>query len=206
MKPLESYVSDLESPVEIIRVQTVVELVRSGDIRTVPHLKRVADNDESPQVRYLAKLVGRDDGSREELIVAGREESGDIMKTMAGSVVVTPVYMPPEQAAGQVEEMDQRSDIYALGALLYELLTLQPPFSGDNPWDILQQVCSESPVVPSVRAPERAVPPELEAVVMTCMARHKHDRYQSIRDLKEDIKLYLSGRLRLAKCQIGISQ
>ena len=55
MKPLESYVSDLESPVEIIRVQTVVELVRSGDIRTVPHLKRVADNDESPQVRYLAR-------------------------------------------------------------------------------------------------------------------------------------------------------
>ena len=142
----------------------------------------------------LAKILGRDDERRRGLVITDRTEEADTMKTMDGSVIGTPAYMPPEQAAGNVDGMDERSDIYSLGALLYELLTLESPFTGASPWDIIQKVRQEVPAPPSERAPRRDIPPELDAVVMKCMAKDINERYQSINELKHDIELYLSGR------------
>ena len=142
----------------------------------------------------LAKIVDRDDTHKDSLVITDRQEDTDTMKTMSGSIVGTPAYMPPEQAKGLVEEMDERSDIYSLGALLYELLILEPPFIGNNPWEILAQVCKESPVLPSERNPWRGIPSELDSIVMKCMAPDREDRYQTIHELKDDIELFLSGR------------
>jgi len=142
----------------------------------------------------LARILGRADERQESLVITDRTEETDTMKTMDGSIIGTPAYMPPEQAAGQVDEMDERSDIYSLGALLYELLTLESPFDGSCPWDIIRKVKQEIPALPSARAPRQFIPPELDVVVMKCMAKEKNERYQSVGELKHDIELYLSGR------------
>jgi len=142
----------------------------------------------------LAKIVGTEDVHHDELIITDRSENVLEMKTMTGSVVGTPAYMPPEQSKGVVEEMDERSDIYSLGALLYELLTLEHPFTGKTPWDIMEKVNSEQPEPPGLRTPQRRIPPELDAVVLKCLEKDKDDRYQSVRELKQEIELFLSGR------------
>ena len=142
----------------------------------------------------LAKIIGREDDRMDGLVITDRFEEDGEMKTMTGSVVGTPAYMPPEQSKGIVEEMDERSDIYSLGGLLYELLALERPFTGKTPWEILEKVTGEPPVPPSERAEEQNISPELDAVVLKCLEKKKEDRYGSIQELKHDVELFLSGR------------
>ena len=110
-----------------------------------------------------------------------------------GQVLGTPMYMAPEQALGSLDGIDHRADIYSLGAILYELLTLCQPYVGANSFDILAQVLSRAPELPSVRTPDRAVPPELEEICMTAMSRKKEDRYASARQIYEDVEEFLEG-------------
>ena len=142
----------------------------------------------------LGKIVGSVDDRRSGLMIADPGMVQDTMKTMTGSVVGTPAYMPPEQALGQVEEMDERSDLYSLGALLYELLSLEPPFSGETSWDILSQIGKRPPLPPSRRDPGKNISTELDSIVMKSLAKNKEDRYQSALGMKHDIELFLSGR------------
>jgi len=142
----------------------------------------------------LAKIIGREDDRMDGLVITDRSEEDGEMKTMTGSVVGTPSYMPPEQSKGIVEEMDERSDIYSLGGLLYELLSLERPFTGKTPWEILEKVTGEPPVPPSTQAPEQNISPELDTVVLKCLEKDKEDRYGSIQELKHDVELFLSGR------------
>ena len=142
----------------------------------------------------LARILGsQDDERRYGLVIDDEPGSGGEMKTMSGSVVGTPSYMSPEQAKGLVGLMDERSDIYSLGALLYELLTLEPPFSGP-PWDVLSKIGKVLPQPPSSCAFGRDLPPELDSIIMKCLTVKKQDRYQSVRALKREIELFLSGR------------
>ncbi len=143
----------------------------------------------------LAKILSvEEDKSQDGLFIASPADRSDTMRTMTGSIVGTPAYMPPEQAGGLVEKMDERSDIYSLGALLYELLTLAPPFSAENPWAILSKIGQEKPLSPSRRHPNGNISPELDSIVMKCLEKKKENRYQSVQDLKLEIELFLSGR------------
>ena len=105
--------------------------------------------------------------------------------TDENALVCTPAYASPEQAEGR--DTDHRSDIYALGCVLYEMLTERPPFSGGSPMEILFRHSSEPPLSPRVLNPE--VPEPLERVVMKCLEKSPEERYQSyvevIRDLED---------------------
>lgn len=111
----------------------------------------------------------------------------------------TPAYMAPEQARGELNEVDERSDIYSLGAILYEILTLSPPVRGRSVRAILEDVVAGRVLAPESRAPERTIPPELSAIALKALARDKADRYQSVLELRKDIELYLDDRQVSAK-------
>ncbi len=135
-------------------------------------------------------------------LVTSREADADL--TQAGAVMGTPVYMPPEQAAGRIDEIDERSDIYSMGAILYELLTLQAPIDKTGGfWPIVMRVGQGKIDAPEMRAPERAkagkIPPELSAIAMKALAKEKRDRYQTIDALRKDIERFTEGRSVSAK-------
>ncbi len=112
--------------------------------------------------------------------------------TASGTVMGTPSYMAPEQAQGFVSKVEARSDVYALGAILYELLTGAPPFRGAGVLETLRQVVSDEPVPPRRR--ERSVPADLETVVLKCLEKERARRYGSAAALADDLERFLAGR------------
>ena len=119
--------------------------------------------------------------------------------TMDGQILGTLAYMSPEQARGDNDHVDKRSDIYTLGAILYEILTLYVPVEGKSSDDMIRQICRGNIKTPSERTPERSVPKELEAIAMKALARVPELRYQSVYELRLDVERYLSGRSVSAK-------
>ncbi len=141
----------------------------------------------------LAKVRGSEDHQDAVLEEqAALLQRGPPSGTMAGWAVGTPSYMSPEQARGSIEEVDERSDVWGLGAVLYELLTGRAPFIGDNPYHVVAQVRQE-PVDPVAEHCSQA-PPELIAVAQTALQRDRERRYPSAHALAEDVSAFMTGR------------
>ncbi|BBY85920.1 Stk1 family PASTA domain-containing Ser/Thr kinase [Mycolicibacterium tokaiense] len=110
--------------------------------------------------------------------------------TQTAAVIGTAQYLSPEQAKG--ESVDARSDVYALGCVLYEVLTGEPPFVGDTPVAVAYQHVREDPVPPSAR--RSSIPPELDAVVLKALAKNPDNRYQSAAEMRSDLVRVHSGQ------------
>jgi serine/threonine-protein kinase len=110
--------------------------------------------------------------------------------TQTAAVIGTAQYLSPEQARG--EHVDARSDVYSTGCLLYELLTHQPPFTGDSPVAVAYQHVREDPTLPSVLNPD--VEPAAESVVMKAMAKNPGNRYQTAAEMRDDLLRAAAGR------------
>jgi hypothetical protein len=111
--------------------------------------------------------------------------------TPVGAVLGTPGYMAPEQAAGKPGSVGPATDVYALGAILYELLAGRPPFRGETPLETIRQVVRDEPVPP--RRLSRRVPRDLEAVCLRCLRKEPAERYATAEALAEELRRYLSG-------------
>lgn len=116
---------------------------------------------------------------------------GDSELTATGQILGTPSYMSPEQAAGRTNEVDTRSDVYALGAILYVLLTGRPPHQADNSVDTLLQVIEQEPVSP--RRLNTSIPKDIDSVCLKCLEKKPSSRYASAAELAEDLERYLQG-------------
>lgn len=127
--------------------------------------------------------------AREQDPDPGNKRSGEL--TQEGAVVGTPCYMPPEQGDNPAG-VDHRADIYALGAILYEILTYKPPYRGSS-FSVLNELFKRPPPPPSKAAPTRNIDPAIESIVLKAMSRRISERYQSALEMKQDIESYLDG-------------
>jgi serine/threonine-protein kinase len=117
--------------------------------------------------------------------------AGDSQRTSTGVIVGTASYMAPEQAAGRSVEVGPRSDVYSLGAILYETLTGQPPFREESPLDTLVLVLEGEPLPPRQRRPE--VPAGLELICLRCLEKSPEERFGSAEELARTLDAFLHG-------------
>ncbi len=110
----------------------------------------------------------------------------------SGMILGTPAYMSPEQARGEINKIDERSDIYSLGAVLYEMVTKSPPFRGDSNMQIIIQVLDKEPISPRYLNPD--IPIEMEAISLKCLEKNPLKRYQTSEELRKDIENFLAYR------------
>ncbi|MHC5080141.1 MAG: protein kinase domain-containing protein [Planctomycetota bacterium] len=134
----------------------------------------------------------------------------DVLLTLDGDILGTPSYMAPEQAEGRISTIDERTDVYALGTILYQILTYRPPFEGDTSQTVITQVTRGDLKPPSQRMQEmqqavgetlsmEPIPRDLEDVVLRAMARDKQDRFPKVMDLHQEVQRFLEGEKERAR-------
>lgn len=155
------------------------------------HAAGVIHRDLKPENIVIAE--GRD-GERPKVLDFGLAKlfEGNLGAevTSSGTIVGTPYYMSPEQIQGH--ELDGRSDVYAIGAIMYECVVGKPPFEAPNPVGVLSKHLSEMPVRPSHRSP-LSVPAEADEIIMRCLEKDPDDRYQTAEELRQALIEYITG-------------
>jgi hypothetical protein len=149
------------------------------------HLKGVVHRDLKP-----ANVLLAEDCTPKITDFGLAQKQDETGQTVSGAILGTPSYMPPEQATGR-KDVGPRSDVYSLGAILYELLTGRPPFKAATSWETMQQVRYHDPV--PVRQLQPQVPRDLETICLKCLEKEPARRYATAAELADDLHHFLAG-------------
>jgi WD40 repeat protein/tRNA A-37 threonylcarbamoyl transferase component Bud32 len=195
-KPLSHVIEATESGDE--RLALIPHVIAIADALAYAHGQRVIHRDLKPSNVLCGAfgetvvidwgLARRLDDTDDSLPRIGSSAPGE---TVVGSVMGTPGYMAPEQARG--ERVDERADVYSIGAVLYYALTGRAPYAGKTVDEIIEKVRSEQPKPLTAIAPW--VPPDLAAIVDRAMARDRAARYESAAELASDLRRFTTGQL-----------
>ena len=117
-----------------------------------------------------------------------KRESGEITMTVDGQILGTPAYMSPEQAAGDSHAADRRSDVYAIGVILFQMITGELPFHGDTR-GVIQRVITEDATSPRIY--NRQIPIDLETICLKCLEKKPENGYQTAAELAEELQRFL---------------
>ncbi len=188
---------------EYIQGKPLNHLIRDGVLSMVQKLEIFCKILSAIEYAHKQKIVHRDikpcnvlmDGSGEPKVTdfglarsLNSQEMGKL--SLTGEILGTPQYMSPEQADGK--EVDQRTDIYSLGALLYELLTGRPPFDGDTIINILAQLANDEPLPP--HALKAGIPLDVETICLKCLHKNPQRRYRSVAMLRQEIERFQQNK------------
>ena len=135
-------------------------------------------------------LLDKDDEPQITDFGLAKQVQGGSELTATGQVIGTPSFMPPEQAAGKIDAIGERADVYSIGAILYTLIVGRPPFQANNPLDTLLQVLEKDPVAPRQLNP--SLPQDLETICLKCLEKEPEKRYSSARDLEDELSRFIN--------------
>ena len=224
-------IRDYPLPVLLTVFQKVCDAVAFAHSRGVVHRDLKPDNimlggfGEVMVMDWgLAKVLGSDPADDPDTALMSRDEiqriDDNTYQTVSGAIKGTPRFMAPEQAMGQSFDIDERTDVYALGAILYSILTLHPPISGDSVDEVLKRVATGAIAAPTEynlvssttslesdaesnareiqeplleHCPDRRIPASLSAVAMKALARRKKNRYRDVAEIQREIEAYQHG-------------
>ena len=185
-----------DAPLPVERSLAIVKQVASA--LGAAHAKGIVHRDVKPENVYL---VRRGDTDFVKVVDFGvskavhtREEAGSDWQrlTRTGAVLGTPLFMSPEQASGS-EDIDQRADIWAVALILYECLTGELPFRGNNYLGVVSQILNKEAQPPSVLRPELGIPAAVDRMVMHGLEKARNRRYQAMEALERDLERLLAG-------------
>ncbi len=184
-KPLDVAAESMPLEERIRVLKTAAEAVHFA------HAAGVSHRDLKPGNILVERL---EDGSTKPYIVdfglAGVEDSNFLTRT--GEVLGTPAFMAPEQARGDIRNIDRRTDVYALGAILFLLLTGRPPFEASTPVDLLAQIIDREPPNPSRIDP--GIPDDLAVIVLACLQKEPRHRIDSAQAFADELGRWLEGK------------
>ncbi len=193
---------------EYIEGHSLSELVRENPLaprRAAEFVRTIA---ETMQFAHEKGIVHRDlkpsnvlvDTQERPLITdfgLAKHQENESQLTVSGAVIGTPSYMPPEQAEGKGSLIGPQSDLYSLGAILYELVTGRPPFRAASPFETIRQVIEDEPLSPRLVNP--GVPQDLETICLKCLQKDPARRYATSQELADELGRFLRGEPILAR-------
>lgn len=183
---------------EELSIREIITLMRDiCDAICHAHEHGVIHRDIKPSnimVTFQGKPVIVDFG----LAKSCEQENEDVTISIEGDITGTPAYMAPEQAAGHIDQISERTDVYALGILMYQFLTgCMPHDLSGSRYDVVRRIVEEEVKSPRIINP--AIDGELESILLTCLAKEPNDRYPSSKILLQDVDNYLRGEPLLSK-------